>query len=156
MSMFLVALITITTIIIDQTVKYYVQSQMLPGQSIPVIEGIFHITYILNPGAAFGVLENQTIFFVTVAFLMLGISIYFFSQIPQHYRLMRFGLSLMAGGAVGNVIDRVKAGVVVDFFDFRIWPVFNIADMAIVTGVSCIIYSIIFLIPRSELKEKNG
>ncbi|WP_126310748.1 signal peptidase II [Methylomusa anaerophila] len=154
--MFLVALITITTIIIDQTVKYYVQSQMLPGQSIPVIEGIFHITYILNPGAAFGVLENQTIFFVTVAFLMLGISIYFFSQIPQHYRLMRFGLSLMAGGAVGNVIDRVKAGVVVDFFDFRIWPVFNIADMAIVTGVSCIIYSIIFLIPRSELKEKNG
>jgi len=132
-------------IIIDQWSKYYVKTHMLPGMSIPVLDNIFHITYVLNAGAAFGILENQQMFFVIIAVVMLGVTLYFFRQIPVSFRLMRLGLSLLAGGAVGNVIDRVQTGYVVDFFDFRIWPVFNVADIAIVTGVACIIYTLTFM-----------
>jgi len=141
----LLASIAMIVIIIDQWSKYYVKTHMLPGMSIPVLDNIFHITYVLNAGAAFGILENQQMFFVIIAVVMLGVTLYFFRQIPVSFRLMRLGLSLLAGGAVGNVIDRVQTGYVVDFFDFRIWPVFNVADIAIVTGVACIIYTLTFM-----------
>lgn len=140
-------------VIIDQWSKYYINTHMLPGMSIPVIDNIFHITYVLNPGAAFGILENQRMFFIIIAVFMLGLTAYFFKQIPENFRLMRLGLSLLAGGAVGNVIDRVQTGYVVDFFDFRVWPVFNVADIAIVTGVSCIIYTLVFMSFPTENQE---
>ncbi|HWR41305.1 MAG TPA: signal peptidase II [Patescibacteria group bacterium] len=132
-------LIAAFVIALDQWSKYYIGETMSLGTSIPVIANIFHITYVLNPGAAFGILENQTFFFVVIAAIMLGTAIYFYRQIPDGHYLLRWGITLMAGGAVGNVIDRIKTGYVVDFFDFRIWPVFNIADIAIVSGVIGII-----------------
>ncbi len=150
--LFLTATIA-AVVIIDQWSKHYIQAHMLPGMSIPVIENIFHITYVLNPGAAFGILENQRMFFIAIALFMLGLSAYFFSRIPENFRLMRLGISLLAGGAVGNVIDRVQTGYVVDFFDFRIWPVFNVADIAIVTGVGCVIYTLVFMPFPNEHQE---
>ncbi|WP_371369275.1 Lipoprotein signal peptidase [Sporomusa rhizae] len=146
-------LILAAVVIIDQYSKHYIQTHMLPGISLPVIDNIFHITYVLNPGAAFGILENQQAFFVIIALLMLCLSAYFFSRIPQNFRLMRLGISLLAGGAVGNVIDRVQTGYVVDFFDLRIWPVFNVADIAIVTGVGCVIYTLVFMSFSFENQE---
>ncbi len=146
-------LILAAVVIIDQYSKHYIQTHMLPGISMPVIDNIFHITYVLNPGAAFGILENQQAFFVIIALLMLCLSAYFFSRIPQNFRLMRLGISLLAGGAVGNVIDRVQTGYVVDFFDLRIWPVFNVADIAIVTGVGCVIYTLVFMSFSLENQE---
>lgn len=146
-------LILAAVVIIDQYSKHYIQTHMLPGISLPVIDNIFHITYVLNPGAAFGILENQQAFFVIIALLMLCLSAYFFSRIPQSFRLMRLGISLLAGGAVGNVIDRVQTGYVVDFFDLRIWPVFNVADIAIVTGVGCVIYTLVFMSFSLENQE---
>lgn len=119
------------------------------GMSIPVIENIFHISYVLNPGAAFGILEHKTEFLVLIALLMILAVIYIYPRIPSYNRLIRVGLGLLVGGSIGNVIDRVKTGYVVDFFDFRIWPVFNIADTAIVCGVALIIFSTIF----STVKE---
>lgn len=149
----ILAVIAVIIVGIDQWSKQYIQAQMLPGMSIPVVDGIFHITYVLNPGAAFGILENQRMFFIGIALLMLGLTVYFFKHIPPTFRLMRFGLSLLAGGAVGNVIDRVQTGYVVDFFDFRIWPVFNLADIAIVTGVCCVIYTLVFKSFPTENQE---
>lgn len=128
----------------DQLSKYYVASHMSIGQSIPVVDEVFHFTYVLNPGAAFGIMKDQTILFIITAFLVVGVSIYFFSSIANEHRLLRLGISLVVGGAVGNLIDRVKTGLVVDFFDFRIWPVFNIADIAIVTGVGLIVLIVLF------------
>jgi signal peptidase II len=118
--------------------------------SIPVIKHVFYITYILNPGAAFGVLEHKTSFFLAVAVVMIAAVVYYYPRIPRHYKLLRVGIALMAGGAIGNVIDRIRTGYVVDFFDFRIWPVFNIADTAIVIGVCLIIYSILFISNKEE------
>lgn len=138
-------LLALFIVVIDQLSKFYIQTHMVLGMSIPVIQNVFHITYILNAGAAFGLFENQTAFFVIIAVCMVVAAIYFYPRIPKQYRLLRFGTGLIVGGAMGNVIDRIKTGYVVDFFDFRIWPIFNIADVGIVCGVSCIIYTIIYL-----------
>lgn len=140
-----ILLLALAIVLIDQLSKFYIQAHMMPNMSIPVIQDVFHITYILNPGAAFGLFEHQTIVFVIIAILMIAAVIYFYPQIPRQYRLLRFGIGLMVGGAIGNVIDRIKTGYVVDFFDFRIWPIFNVADMGIVCGVGCIIFTILYL-----------
>ncbi|HWR44764.1 signal peptidase II [Sporomusa sp.] len=155
MPILLLGVIAAAVIVLDQWSKQYVQAHMLPGMSIPVLDNIFHITYVLNPGAAFGILENQQMFFIVIALVMLGLTVYFFKQIPKNFILMRLGLSLLSGGAVGNVIDRVQTGYVVDFFDFRIWPVFNVADIAIVTGVSCVIYTLVFMSFPNQNQENS-
>lgn len=145
-------LLSLAIIAIDQYTKYYIQAHMLPGASIPVIHDIFHITYVLNPGAAFGMFEHQTAFFVVVAGILLVGAIYFYPRIPQKNYMLRCGIGLQVGGAIGNVIDRIKTGYVVDFLDFRIWPVFNVADIAIVTGVGFIIFHILYLSGKEDEK----
>jgi signal peptidase II len=139
----------------DQLAKYYVTSAMNLGESIPVIDGVFHFTYVLNPGAAFGIMKNQTAFFVIIAVIVLAGSMYFFSSLAGEARLARFGVILLAGGAAGNLIDRVKTGFVIDFFDFRVWPVFNIADLAIVIGASLIALAL-WLAPSDVFSKNTG
>ena len=136
------AVLTATIVIIlDQITKFYICKHMTEGMSIPIVPDIFHLTYILNAGAAFGLLENQRFFFIAIAVVLLGVLVKYYAHIPPTPPILRIGVGLMAGGAIGNLIDRIKSGQVVDFFDFRIWPIFNIADMAIVVGVSIIIYN---------------
>ena len=116
--------IGILVFIIDQLVKHLVVSTMHLGQSLPVIKGIFHITYVLNPGAAFGMLEHQRWFFILVALAAVLLGAAFYKKLQQESFLMRSGAGLLLGGAVGNLADRIQSGLVVDFLDFRIWPVF--------------------------------
>lgn len=142
----MIGALVVIVIVIDQISKYYIQSQMSLGKSIAVIPNVFHITYILNPGAAFGMFEHKVGFFIAVALGMVGGIIFLYPRIVRMPRLFRVGTGLLAGGALGNVIDRLRLGYVVDFFDFRKWPVFNIADMAIVVGVTFIIYTLLFLL----------
>lgn len=145
-----ILLVVLFVVFIDQLSKFYIQKHMVLGMSIPVVEDVFHITYVLNPGAAFGLFEHQTLFFLVVAVCLVISAIYFYPRIPKQYHLLRLGTGLLVGGAVGNVIDRIKTGYVVDFFDFRIWPVFNVADTAIVCGVGCIIFTMIYLYKEDE------
>lgn len=148
-----ILLVVLFVVFIDQLSKFYIQKYMVLGMSIPVVEDAFHITYVLNPGAAFGLFEHQTLFFLVVAVCLVASAIYFYPRIPEQYRLLRLGIGLLVGGAIGNVIDRIKTGYVVDFFDFRIWPVFNIADTAIVCGVGCIIFTMIYLYKEDEQND---
>ena len=134
--------IGILVFIIDQLVKHLVVSTMHLGQSLPVIKGIFHITYVLNPGAAFGMLEHQRWFFILVALAAVLLGAAFYKKLQQESFLMRSGAGLLLGGAVGNLADRIQSGLVVDFLDFRIWPVFNIADIAICAGAGILIFDI--------------
>ena len=134
--------IGILVFIIDQLVKHLVVSTMHLGQSLPVIKGIFHITYVLNPGAAFGRLEHQRWFFILVALAAVLLGAAFYKKLQQESFLMRSGAGLLLGGAVGNLADRIQSGLVVDFLDFRIWPVFNIADIAICAGAGILIFDI--------------
>lgn len=137
----LLVIIAILVVIIDQYTKYYVQSHMVLGESIPVIENIFHWTYILNDGAAFGMFAGARYIFIAIAIVVM-LGVYFFRKdISELGSWAIYGTCLFAGGAIGNLIDRAKTGMVVDFFDFRIWPVFNVADIAICVGVGMLVWS---------------
>ena len=143
-------LLLLGIVILDQLTKIWIQSSMTLGMSIPVVKDVFHITYILNPGAAFGILENQQVFFIVVGLAIVAAAVYFYPALRKENGWIRYGASLLMGGAVGNLIDRIQNGLVIDFFDFRIWPVFNVADIAIVVGVGCIIYALLF---KADLKR---
>ncbi len=134
----------IILVFIDQAAKFYISSAMEIGESIPVINGIFHITYIENPGAAFGMFANQRWAFVAAALIVIIIACVFYKKLMCETVMVRWGAAMLLGGAVGNLIDRVRLGRVVDFLDFRIWPVFNIADIGICIGVAFLIYALFF------------
>ena len=138
-----VMLILLFVVAVDQSTKYLITANMMEGASIPLIKGIFHLTYILNSGAAFGILENSRWFFVAAAVGVLGALFYWRRHIRNEKPLIRFGSALFAGGALGNLIDRVRIGMVIDFFDFRVWPIFNVADIAICVGAGLIIWSML-------------
>lgn len=139
-------LCSIIVFIIDQLVKSIIQAGLYPGMSLPVWPPFFYFTYILNPGAAFGILENQRVFFLSVGILVFVLVAYFQKYLHGKDKYLRYGSALLLGGAAGNWLDRVRLGSVVDFFDFRIWPVFNIADIAIVLGVGLILYDVLFVL----------
>lgn len=144
----LLIIIAAMIVIIDQLTKFLVTTNMTEGAGIPVIEGIFHLTFILNPGAAFGILENSRWFFVATAVLVLAVFFYYRRALMTAPKPVQLGIALFAGGALGNLIDRIRIGLVIDFFDFRVWPIFNVADIAICVGVGLILWSTI----RLELK----
>ncbi len=139
-------------ILFDQASKFYIQHSMYIGESIPVIEGIFHITYIENPYTAFGLLKYHTIFFVTAALISLILVILIYKKVIfKKDPFIYVPLTLILGGAVGNLIDRMRIdGRVIDFIDFRIWPVFNFADSAIVCGMLVLLIHILFHAPEKE------
>ena len=136
-------LVIAIVIAFDYLTKYYIVETMAEGMSIPVIEGIFHITYILNAGAAFGMLENQRYVFIAVAIAMMAAFAYYFKEVKSQAKVFQLGVGLLVGGALGNLIDRVKLGKVIDFLDFRIWPVFNVADIAICVGAGLILWDVL-------------
>lgn len=145
-------LVALFTLVADQITKYVVRTTMKEWESIPLIQDFFHLTYVLNPGAAFGMLPNKTVFFVAVAAVVIGGIIVFNRRIPADRILMRSALGLQVGGAVGNLIDRLRFAHVVDFLDFRVFPVFNFADVAITVGVGLLILEIL----RQEAVNKAG
>lgn len=138
--------------VIDRILKVLILNNFALGESIPVIPDFFHLTYVLNPGAAFGMLPGQSwIFILTAVVVMIGI-IYAQFTVPRQEWLTRLCLGLVGGGALGNLYDRLFIGEVVDFLDFRIWPfVFNFADAAIVVGVGILMFLIIY----QEYKERD-
>lgn len=109
------------------------------NQSIPVITNVFHITYVHNFGAAFGLFAHRTGFFIFITTVVVLLIFVFLRHLPKEQKLLRAALVLQLGGATGNLIDRVRLGYVIDFFDLRVWPVFNVADIAIVFGVGLLI-----------------
>lgn len=139
----------LAVVILDQFSKYIVVENMALGESIPIIEEVFHLTYILNPGAAFGMFAHNRLFFIAIAVIVIGIFIWARREILASPWEVKAGCGLFLGGAIGNLIDRARQGLVIDFFDFRIWPVFNIADIAICIGVGLIIWNLL----KTELKR---
>ena len=131
-------------ILADQAIKFLVVSLMELGESIPVFAGIFHITYIENPGAAFGLFANQRLVFIVAGILVIAAVCLMYRRLMSEKAIIRWGVALLLGGAVGNLIDRLRIGGVIDFLDFRIWPVFNIADIGICVGVALLMYALIY------------
>ena len=143
-------LLAVLMIVVDQVTKYYVVTHFALGESVPVLDGIFHWTFILNPGAAFGMLEGSRWLFVLIAVIVVAAMWFLRKEIDALGLWARIGAALFAGGAIGNLIDRARQGLVIDFFDFRIWPIFNVADIAICVGVGFIIWNLI----QTEILKK--
>ena len=126
-------------VLIDQLSKLVVRNQVGPGASIPILSGIFHLTYVRNPGAAFGMLPGKQLFFFATTGVVIGfIVVYYLRSRPTDPWLVA-ALGLELGGATGNLIDRLMWGRVTDFLDFRFWPVFNLADSSIVIGLALVL-----------------
>ncbi len=128
----------ITTIIVDRLTKLFFSNLLLPNESLPVIRNVFHMSLVHNTGIAFGFFKDKGAVFIIVpiiAIILLVFNIYYYRQNNEalsHTYVV--GFSLILGGAIGNLFDRIAYGHVIDFIDFRIWPVFNIADSAITIG----------------------
>jgi len=137
-------MLTIITAILvtalDQFVKWYASGHMALGESIPIIPGVFHLTYILNPGAAFGILEGECWFFLAIVLALFAAYAWAYKKIPQEPAYFPLAVGMLLGGALGNAIDRVRLSRVVDFFDFRVWPIFNVADIAICCAVALLVF----------------
>lgn len=136
-------LITGGVLILDQITKYLAQTYLMEVGSIPLILDVFHLTYVENTGAAFSLLTGKISFFIIITALALAVSLYVYFRVDQKWVLLRFGLALVMGGALGNLLDRMRHGYVVDFFDFRVFPVFNVADSAIVLGAVLIAWVVL-------------
>ncbi|MBI3008654.1 MAG: signal peptidase II [Candidatus Omnitrophica bacterium] len=136
-------LILIVILVLDQAAKYLASINLLEGETIPVINGIFHITLVHNRGAAFGLFQAHSGVFVVLSIIVASLILYLNYRWVNKGTLVTCVLALIVGGAIGNLIDRIRLGYVVDFLDFRIWPVFNVADSAISIGTIVLIIYII-------------
>jgi signal peptidase II len=135
----LLALVAGLTILADQVSKAYIAAHLALHESwmpLDFIEPVFRITHIRNTGAAFGMFPQGGSIFLIIAVIVSTVIIYYYRQIPGHAWLVRVALGLQLGGALGNVVDRVRQGYVVDFLNVKYWPVFNVADSSIVVGVA--------------------
>jgi signal peptidase II len=144
--------IALLIFLVDQATKWIVVTRMELGQSIPLLEGVFHLTSHRNRGAAFGILQDQRWFFIIITLVVVGFIIFYLRKVGQDKRMLSYSLALILGGAVGNFLDRLLTGEVVDFLDFTLinFPIFNIADSAIVIGVGLYMLDTFF-----ELKEER-
>lgn len=133
------------TLAVDQISKQIVMRSMIRHESIPVLGDFFRLTYIHNAGAAFGLNLGSPLLHTLVSIVALGALVWLFWTAPRDNRLMRFSLSLILGGALGNIVDRIHLREVVDFFDFGIgglrWPIFNFADSFVTVGIFLLIYA---------------
>ena len=126
-------------ILLDQFSKFLIKQNFQLNQSIPIIKNILHLTYVTNTGSAFGLFKGLNIFFILLSIIVIAVIFYFLKKIKDYRKLLQFSVGLLLGGTIGNLIDRLIYGYVIDFIDFRIWPVFNLADSAVTIGVILLI-----------------
>ncbi|MFW6287826.1 MAG: signal peptidase II [bacterium] len=131
-------IIILLIIIFDQVIKLIVTNTLSYGQSVVVINEIFHLTYVRNRGAGFGILQGQRTLFIIITIIII-IVLYLYRQRTEKNRYLDIAMALIIGGAIGNLIDRIRLHYVIDYLDFRIWPVFNLADSAVVVGVGILL-----------------
>ena len=159
-------IITILSVFADQLSKTLITALLLPGESIPVLGNFFRITFVLNPGGVFGTKLGNQNFYTLVSILAIGVTLWFYFKIRGKENIIRIGLCLVLGGALGNLTDRFRFGEVVDFLDFDFfninlppkdilffkfpgfsldrWPVFNLADSFVLIGMCLVIIHLLF------------
>ena len=157
-----VLLITcLVILLLDQWTKYEVQQRLYLRQTVEVIHGFFNLIHIRNTGGAFGIFGGDkgglgSLFFVVVSLIAIGSILFFFLKVKEDEKTLSLSLSLVLSGAIGNLIDRLMYGEVVDFLDFHLfsyhWPAFNIADSAITLGIGLMALELLIL----DKKRRKG
>lgn len=142
---------------IDQLTKFIVCSSLSLYETKPLIKDVFHLTYIHNSGAAWGMFKGQRVIFIilTIIFLILGGCIYAKLYRKKRFIPVRICIIFLVSGAIGNMIDRIKLCYVIDFFDFRLinFPVFNVADIYITVSMILLLFLLLFVYKEEEFEE---
>ena len=137
---------------LDQLTKLFVRSNFELGESWPAT-GFFRLTYGTNTGTAFGLFPDQTLALILASFVAIGFLVYFYRAHGLNRPLLRAAIGMQLGGALGNLIDRLTTGAVVDFIDVGPWPIFNVADSCIVVGM-IVLVSVLVLAERDERRKR--
>lgn len=147
-------LIIIGTIILDQISKWLAVEFLTKVDTVPIIKDVLHLTYLENTGAAFGMLKNNRWVFLVISTLAIIAIVFYLVKFPPKNIWLGLGLSFFAGGGIGNMIDRVFLGYVVDFIDFRLinFAIFNIADSFVCVGA---LFMAIYIFFFSDEKKKE-
>lgn len=139
--------VAVLLLVLDQWTKILVEQRMLLGESIPVIPGVFSLTYVTNRGAAWGMFHGYGLALFVVGAVVLVLAIRFLRYLTEGYRERYLAIMIVLSGVLGNSGDRLWRGAVVDFLDFywngRHWPAFNIADCAICCGIALYFFSVL-------------
>ena len=131
----IVSLTAFLIIFLDQLTKFFIFKNFNINETVPLINNIFHLTFVKNTGAGFGILKGFNFFLIFISIAVIIIIFYYFSKIKKTETLLQIFAAFVLGGTIGNLIDRIRLGYVTDFLDFRIWPVFNIADSFVTIGI---------------------
>jgi signal peptidase II len=146
MQYFLLVLVILAA---DQGIKWLIADRMVVGQSNAVAEGFLHITYIRNRGAAFSILEGRSYMLAAVTGVLICAGIIFlFVNRNSKNKMMMYSAAMIIGGGIGNLTDRIRLGYVIDFIDFRVFPVFNFADICVTIG--CVLLCVSILLTKDE------
>lgn len=139
-------------ILFDFSTKYLARTRLCQMDTIPLWKDVFHLTYVENRGAAFGFFQGKTLFLVIITFTVLTTAFFVVHKLKPKSKLLKLGICFVAAGAIGNLIDRISLGYVVDFFDFRLinFPVFNVADIFVCIGTALIAVFVIFVEDRQK------
>lgn len=140
--------IVFAVIIIDQITKFLIRNYFAVNQILFILDHMLYFTYLQNTGAGFGIFKNSIAVLIWISVIVIGVVLYFYDKIPK------LASALILGGTIGNLIDRIFLGYVVDFIDFRIWPAFNVADSCLFIGV--ILLAINFFIKKEEKYHKSS
>lgn len=144
-------LIAIAVVVFDRIIKMLVVSGMQPWETIPIIEDVFHFTYVQNTGAAFSMWKEQWVVLILLPLVVIAAGfVLMIIKRNKWDKMMLTAVAFICGGGLGNLIDRMVFGYVVDLFDFRVFPVFNIADIFICVGCGLMILDVLFF------ERKNG
>jgi len=141
-------IIAAAVVALDQVTKAIVRAKIAPGDAWPDKDWLLNIVNVSNSGAAFGILQGQTMFLVVTSLIGVAAIVLYYLFPPMEHGLLRVALGLQLGGAAGNLIDRVRFGEVTDFINFEFWPAFNVADSCISIGVVTILW--FFLVMEGE------
>jgi len=140
--------VVISGVVLDQLTKLWVAQTIPPQEIVVVIPDFFNLVHVYNRGAAFGLLSTWSptgvrLFFSLINLIIIAILGYLYGRTPRHYSWFRWGYSLVLSGAVGNLLDRLRLGEVLDFLDFYVgrhhWPAFNVADSLICIGAGLLV-----------------
>ena len=137
----------------DQLTKQLIRSHLQAGEGWPSLDWFVHFEHVTNTGAAFSILQNQGAFLIVTSLIGLGAIVLYFAYPPFHHPLLRVAFGMQLGGAIGNLLDRVRLGSVTDFIKFRYYPTFNVADSCIVVGVGILAWFLLFRGTESRQDE---
>ena len=147
-------IVAAAVVALDQFTKWLVRSNLGLYESWPSDGGVISIVHVVNSGAAFGILQGQTPFLIVTSLLGLGAILLYYIYPPMDHGVIRLALGMQLGGAIGNLLDRVRMGEVTDFIHVGRWPTFNVADASIT--ISIVVVLIFFALQETDAGKKSA